>query len=127
MSEQLEALKEFIGRKGYVCPEPRSWDQLHRMLGRDAPVPAILSAWYVAPPISKAQILDSQLRWAEEHGQLEEADRFLRGLRDRDWLHWPREHVQWMREQRIANEQEDRRREADPQLNLRLLPPSRGT
>jgi hypothetical protein len=85
---QLTSLLAYVREKGRVCPMPGAWTKLHRLLGDDAPPPLILAAWHV-PALWKILRLREQIGYAAEHGKLDRIDRFLRGLREDAWYHWP--------------------------------------
>jgi hypothetical protein len=68
---------------------PGPWEKLRRMLGPGSPQIAILTGWHVVPPLFKALILNSQIRYAAEHGKLGLVDRFLRSLPAKAWKTWP--------------------------------------
>jgi hypothetical protein len=69
---------------------PSAWERLRRMLGPGSPKIRILTGWWVVPPLFKMVILESQIRFAAEHGKLGRVDRFLRGLRPDAWFYLER-------------------------------------
>ena len=93
-SAQLQSLLAYVESKG-VCPIPYRWQELwdqlpggHRgWFGRQQSAPRLMLAnWWDTPPAAKRTRLRQQLEWAAEHGGLDQADRFLRGLRDEEWF-----------------------------------------
>lgn len=92
--ETTESLIEFCKQNGRVCPNPQHWQQLWDMLPEkhqtgnrwEPSLPLILGAWQ-EPAMLKMIRLAEQIRWADEHGDLSEIARFLRGLEESDWYH----------------------------------------
>lgn len=78
-----------------VCPAPGAWHALWRLLTdtrtRDAPprdlLPLILSAWYNTTDAQKTERLLGQIRWAEDHGMLENVVAYLEALSEASWHH----------------------------------------
>lgn len=74
---------------------PDLWHQLWEMLpkrtqigaGWQPPLPLILAAWYDTRAISKMLRLIEHIEWAGQNGVLDAVARFLRQLREEDWLH----------------------------------------
>ena len=97
----VEALVLFCRENGRVCPLPMPWNRLWELLperervdggGWKPALPLILGAWAHTSSAAKAQRLLEHIEWADAHGVLEAADRFLRDLPESDWLHigeWP--------------------------------------
>jgi hypothetical protein len=88
--DRVAAPLDYVTAEGRICPMLGPWVKLHRMLGRGAPNPAILAAWY-EPALWKVAALRAQILYAAEHGKLAEADRFLRSLRPSYWLYFERD------------------------------------
>jgi hypothetical protein len=71
------------------------WDRLWEMLpnrkrvgaGWQPSPPLILAAWHDTPAMFKMLRLTEHIEWAAQHGALEPVARFLRELREEDWLH----------------------------------------
>lgn len=78
---------------------PGAWDKLWRLLGRESLPPLILAAWGT-PWLVKRWRLQSQIRYAAEHGMLGRADRFLRSLPPAAWKHAPEETMSALAEPR---------------------------
>jgi hypothetical protein len=93
MSTDLEKLESYCSTKG-ICPEPCEWGNMWEIIARekrifskwDPPLPLILGAWYVAPPIFKSLTFKRQLQWAFEHGIIEEVGDYLRQLKEDEWF-----------------------------------------
>lgn len=81
---RLVALLEYVTAERRVCPMPGAWDDLWRLLGRRSSPPLILAAWS-SPWYAKRWRLESQIRYAAEHGTLARVDRFLRSLPPEAW------------------------------------------
>lgn len=95
MEEKLKALLEYVKADGRVCPMPDYWNQLWEMLpdkkrvgmGWEPSLPLILAAWWDTPLLSKILRLDEHIRYAAEHGVLDDVDAYLRGLRPEQWFY----------------------------------------
>lgn len=91
--ERFEALLEYAGRDGRICPQPNRWSELWELLpkkkrkgaGRNPPAPLILAAWWDTPPLPKILRLREHIEYAAENGALDEVETFLMGLSDADW------------------------------------------
>jgi hypothetical protein len=94
MEEKLKALLEYVKSDGRICPMPDSWNQLWEMLpdkkrvgmGWEPSLPLILAAWD-SPLLAKILRLDEHIRYAAEHGALDEVDAYLRGLKPEQWFY----------------------------------------
>lgn len=95
MSDTVESLIAYCRESGRVCPLPPLWNELWEMLPNRARVgsgwqpapPLILAAWHDTPAMLKMLRLTEHIEWAAQHGALESAAHFLRGLREVDWFH----------------------------------------
>jgi hypothetical protein len=95
MEEKLEALLEYVKAEGRICPIRIYWDRLWEMLpdkkhvGRnwEPPPPLTLAVWWETPLLAKTLRLDKHIRYAAEHGVLDEVDSYLRGLRRDEWFY----------------------------------------
>ena len=95
MNKKLKALLEYVDAEGRICPLSRQWDRLWEMLpdkkrvGRDwePPLPLTLTVWWETPLLAKKQRLERHLRYAAEHGVLDEVDSYLRGLKPEEWFY----------------------------------------
>lgn len=95
MEEKLEALFEYAKADGRICPMPDYWNQLWEMLpdkkrvgmGWEQSLPLILAAWWDTPLLSKIVRFDGHIRYAAEHGALDEVDDYLRGLKPEQWFY----------------------------------------
>lgn len=93
VEEKLNDLLEFVRAERRVCPQPMRWDALWKMLpdrkrcsvGWNPPLPLILAAWWHASDAAKQERLEEHVRYAAEHGNLDEVDAFLRSLTPTDW------------------------------------------
>lgn len=78
-----------------VCPMPPQWNALWEMLpnrtrvggGWEPALPLILAAWHEASALAKMMRLKEHIDWAEQHGVLDEVDKFLRSLSESEWAH----------------------------------------
>lgn len=89
----LNSLLEFVCDQGRICPQPKIWDQLWKMLPDKHPVdgkwipplPLILTAWCHTSDEEKRERFHAHLRYANEHGVLGEVANYLQALEPRDW------------------------------------------
>lgn len=95
MSDTVESLVAYCRENNRVCPLPNLWKRLWEMLpnrvhveaGWQPPLPLILAAWHDTPAMPKMLRLAGHIEWAAERGALESVGKFLRELREEDWLH----------------------------------------
>ncbi len=95
MNEVLEDVIAYCRANNRVCPMPEQWNRLWTLLPRrtqeglgwSPPVPLILAAWWETSDTEKRERLDLHIRWAAEHGALDQVSEFLRSLRESDWHH----------------------------------------
>ena len=95
MAENLENLLAYCRANGRICPEPRMWARLWRLLpnrkrkglGWEPPLPPILAAWYDVSDASKADMLQTHIEWASNNGDFGRIEVFLRKLSDKEWHH----------------------------------------
>lgn len=95
MEDKLQALLEYVQEDGRICPIRVCWDRLWEMLpdkmhiGRDwePPLPLPLAVWWETPLKEKTLRLDRHIRYAAEHGVLDEVDSYLRGLKTEEWFY----------------------------------------
>jgi hypothetical protein len=95
MEEKLKTLLEYVKADGRICPMPDSWNQLWEMLpdkkrvgmGWEPSLPLILAAWWDTPLLAKILRLAEHIRYAAEHGVLDEVDVYLRGLKPEQWFY----------------------------------------
>ena len=83
--EIYEALIEYCG----VCPQPTSWCKLFEMLedykNNELKIPLVLNGWIMSNDFQKNIRFKQHLKWAYDHGQIKEIDKFLRSLPKEDW------------------------------------------
>lgn len=80
-------------RDDRVCPKPDHWNRLWEMLpdrqrqglGWEPPLPLILAAWWESSDSAKRERLDLHIRWAQEHGALDQVAAFIFSLKPEDW------------------------------------------
>jgi hypothetical protein len=95
MTDSSQELTAYCRQRDRVCPLPLLWNQLWEMLpnrkrvglGWEPPLPLILAAWYDTSDALKTLRFTKHIQWAEKYGELESVSRFVRGLREEDWLH----------------------------------------
>jgi hypothetical protein len=85
-SETLEDLLDYINQDGKVCPMPREWDQMWRMLPGKTDPPLILAAWHTTGDLEKRNRFLGHLFYAEDHNVIKPVSEFLGSLRPNQWL-----------------------------------------
>lgn len=94
----MDTLEELVAHcqiNGRICPQPYTWNKFWKILpdkqrsgaGWEPSLPLILGAWSESSNLEKQVRFGEHLRWAEAHGALEAASRFLRALSEEEWHH----------------------------------------
>lgn len=91
----IQDLIDYCRKNNRVCPMPNKWSELYELLpdkkrvggGWEPALPLILAAWYETPALAKMLRLAEHIKWAANHGVLDEVESFLRGLQEDDWYH----------------------------------------
>jgi hypothetical protein len=94
LSEKAQALIAYVEGKGFVCPSGKYWDGLWKLLpdkgsgdtGWKLPAPLILSGWHFSDHHEKGERFMQHIAWADKKGVIDQADIYLRDLRDDCWL-----------------------------------------
>ena len=55
--------------------------------GWNPSLPLILAAWWDSTGLEKMLRQQEHIRWADEHGVIDEVDDYLRGLSEEHWFH----------------------------------------
>ena len=98
MSEQqkpiwtVDSLLAFVSSDRRICPMPMKWKELYEILpdikprggGWEPPLPLILGGWS-ADGWQKIERLAEHIRYAAEHGVLQQVGNFLFSLRREEW------------------------------------------
>jgi len=96
MGQQIkDDLVQYCQENGRVCPMPSQWNATWEMLPNRAriggswepAIPLILGAWHNTPALLKMLRLKEHIDWADQHGVLDEVDKFLRSLPESEWAH----------------------------------------
>ena len=96
MKDKENQLLNYVQSDGRVCPMPTFWNDLFKMLlergqakskGRNPSSPLILAAWWDASARLKRERLSEHIKWAAEHGILDEIDSFIRQLTPDQWAY----------------------------------------
>lgn len=91
----LEQALEEAQKNDRVCPQPRKWNELYKLLpnrvrrgdGWEPAVPLILAAWWDTPAMLKILRLREHIEWASEHGCLDVIYEFMQNLMEEEWFH----------------------------------------
>lgn len=91
----LEEVVGYCRAEKRVCPVPQRWNDLYEILpdkvrkdsGWEPPLPLILAAWWEASDQAKRVRLEEHLRWAAEHGSLDQIAGFVCSLSESEWHH----------------------------------------
>jgi hypothetical protein len=94
--ENVEEVMEYCRAKNRICPMPKQWNTLWKMLpgsGRvrsdfRPPLPLILDSWYDSTPEMKMGRLAEHIQWAITHNVIVPIAGYLYGLSEEDWLHF---------------------------------------
>src|SRR6267143_5936525 len=89
----VEAVVEFARADNRVCPQPQRWNELWEMLperkrvgaGRSPSAPLILAACWETSDAQKQERFLSHIRYAAEHGALQQVHSFLNSLPHDQW------------------------------------------
>lgn len=95
MGEDIAAARELVHRNGRICPMPREWDALWKMLPSrqrsgnswTPALPLILAAWHETSHEQKHQRLLEHLDWAAQSNALDSVVDYLASLPEEKWLH----------------------------------------
>lgn len=74
-------------RNNRVCPREHEWQELHAILGPDAPAPLRGVEMKMTPPLLRRIRLRDQVEWAAQKGRVLEVMDFLQRLREDQWMH----------------------------------------
>jgi hypothetical protein len=93
--DKLDALLTFVRADDRVCPRALEWQKFWESLparrqtsaGWQPALPLVLAGWWGSTNQQKAERLSEHIVWAAQHGGLDAADAFLRGLTTECWHH----------------------------------------
>jgi CYTH domain-containing protein len=91
---KLKSLLEYVKADGRIYPKPKEWAVLWEMLpdkkrigpSWEPPMPLMLSARRSTPLLARTMLLEEHIRYAAEHGRLDDIDTYLRGLKPEQWF-----------------------------------------
>jgi len=94
--EIVEEVMEYCRANNRICPMPKQWNKLWKMLpgsgrvtsGFRPPSPLILGSWYDATPDMKIERFTEHIQWAVNHHSIVSVVGYLYGLAEEDWLHF---------------------------------------
>jgi hypothetical protein len=95
MTEQMDELISYVADGCRVSPNPRKWNELWNMLpdrrrqgsSWNPSPPLILAAWWMTSDLQKRDRLITHINYAADKGVLPEVDRFLRSLKQDEWVY----------------------------------------
>jgi hypothetical protein len=95
MADKFKDLLEYVKADGRICPNPQEWQALWEMLpdkksvgeGWEPPLPLVLGAWWDTPLLAKIFRFEEHIRYADEHGALDDVDIYLRSLKHEQWFY----------------------------------------
>lgn len=96
LSKKAQKLTFYCKANNRACPLPSFWNELYELLpnkkrndkgGWEPALPLILGAWHTTPVILKIMRLQEHIVWADEHGAINEVNKYLRALPEDGWYH----------------------------------------
>jgi hypothetical protein len=89
----VEEILNSIASNGRVCPQPPQWNALWEMLperksvggGWEPALPFILAAWWDSSDSTKRERFVQHLKYANDHGALNNVANYLASLTDEQW------------------------------------------
>lgn len=89
---ELETLVRESFIKGRVCPIPKKWNDLYKLVTRktkanNLALPLILNAWWDSPDVMKELRFKEHLEYAYDNGLINEVKDFLSKLDETEWHH----------------------------------------
>lgn len=87
--ERLEKLFTLTSAGNRICPVPLKWIEFWKSIGathqKDLAQPLILAGWSFSSDREKRDRFQLHIRYAAEHGLLDEVETFITSLRPGDW------------------------------------------
>lgn len=89
---ELETLVRESFINGRVCPIPKKWNELYKLVTKEAKtndlaLPLILSAWWDSPDKMKELRFKEHLEYAYDNGLIDEVKKFISKLNEAEWHH----------------------------------------
>lgn len=89
----LNALLSYVTEERRICPQPQVWRRLFDLLpdkrragnGWEPPLPLILAAWDHTSDLEKRERFLLHIRWAADHGALEQVNLFIKAMPPDQW------------------------------------------
>lgn len=96
MKDKLLLFWEFYEKQNRICPQPKLWDELWKMLlnkkqvgaGWQPSVPLILNGWSFSTDEEKKVRFKNHIDWAVKEQQIDPILNFLNNLTESDWHHY---------------------------------------
>lgn len=91
----LNQILQYVKAESRVCPVPDKWTELWELLpdrkkhgaGWDPPMPLILAAWHHTSDAEKRGRLALHIKYAADHGVLNQVESMLTGLSPDQWVY----------------------------------------
>lgn len=91
MVPDIHKLKEYSKLNNRICPIPKRWNDLFKLLknktAKEPSLPLILAAWWETGAIFKQLRFFEHLDWADKQNQLDEISKYIYGLSEEEWFH----------------------------------------
>ena len=89
---ELETLLAYCQAEGRICPLPKHWNTLWKLIKRKTGKeyisrPLILAAWYDTPGLLKELRFREHIQIAYENGAFDQVKAFVMNLEEGDWFH----------------------------------------
>jgi len=93
--ETLEEVLALAQSNNRVCPQPRKWNELYKLLpntrrvghGWKPSIPLILGSWFDSSDMQKMSRLREHIEWAHDNNCLGTICQFLENLKEEEWHH----------------------------------------
>lgn len=107
-TKRLDALLQLSSGGGRICPVPVLCDRFWKLLGsprEDVGPPLILAGLAFSSDRDKRERFQAHIRYAGDHGLLDEAERFIPALKMQDWHSCSLSGLDWNHGEAIAEDQ----------------------
>jgi len=113
-TDKLNQLLALASADDRICPVPILWDKFWTLIGRPSQTrPLILAGWAFSSDRDKRECFQAQIRYAADHGMLDQAEAFIHGLRPDEWHTCSPSGVDWNYGDAIAEDERNRDKSSD--------------